>query len=216
MAIKTALNEMPKGRIILQGDIITTESRDTRSGRTLMSIYLTDYTDSVTVKAFLDPEVLEVKAGDLKAGRQLRVQGLMEEDGYSHEKVMTAVSIAPFKAQLRPERKDTCEEKRVELHAHTQISEMDAVVSPTDLVMQAYRWGQPAVAITDHGVVQGFPEAMDAAKKCGIKVIYGVEAYLVDDLKTAVWREKGQSLQDRYVVFDIETTGFNKGKGFHY
>ena len=212
VAIRDALSGVHREPVILQGDIIKSENREMRSGRVMVTIYLTDYTDSITVKAVLDQEAADAKAGDLKKGKQLRVRGVVEEDSFLHEKVLIASSIAPFKAQLRPERQDRAEEKRIELHAHTQISEMDAVVSPTDLVMQAYRWGQPAVAITDHGVVQGFPEAMDAARKCGIKVIYGVEAYLVDDLKSAVIRDKGQSFEDRCVIFDIETTGFNKEK----
>lgn len=199
------------GEMIIRGDIIQKDEREIRGGRTLVTLDITDYTDAISVKAFLDSEEAQAKADMMKKGKQIRVKGRVEfDDRFSHEFQMMATAMMPSKESLKSERQDTCEEKRVELHAHTKISEMDAVVSPTDLVMQAHRWGHPAVAITDHGVVQGFPEAMDAAKKCGIKVIYGVEAYLVDDLKTAVSRDHGQSFSDRFVVFDIETTGFNK------
>lgn len=211
VSIKSVLGQEPDRPVILQGDIIQSEGKEIRNGRTLMTIDITDYTGSISVKAFMETADLETKAGLMKKGKQIKVKGRVKfDDQYAHEYQMTADAIIPTKDSLKPERQDTCEEKRVELHAHTKISEMDAVVSPTDLVMQAHRWGHPAVAITDHGVVQGFPEAMDAAKKCGIKVIYGVEAYLVDDLKTAVENDQGQNFEDRFVVFDIETTGFNK------
>ena len=213
ITIAEALKNNPYGKIILQGDILTTESKELRNERTLMSIDITDYTDSITVKAFFDNDELEKKGGMLKKGKQIRVLGHVQfEEKFSHEYQMTADSIAPSSNQLKPERKDTYPEgkKRVELHAHTKISEMDAVMAPKDLVNQAFRWGHKAVAITDHGVVQGFPEAMDAAKKNGIKVVYGCEAYVVDDTKKAVIGDKGQGFDDVYVVFDIETTGFNK------
>ena len=205
------IQNLQTGKTILQGDIITTEAKELKNDRTLMTIDITDYTDSISVKAFFDNEDLEKKGGMLKKGKQIKVLGkVIYDDQFSHEYQMSADSIAPASDQLKPERQDTAPEKRVELHMHTKISEMDAVSSPKDLVMQAYRWGHKAVAITDHGVVQGFPEAMDAAKKCGIKVIYGVEAYIVDDTKKAVTGDKGQDFTDSYVVFDIETTGFNK------
>ena len=199
------------GKTILAGDIITTDFRELKNGRTLATIDITDYTDSISVKAYFDDEELDRKSGSLKKGKQIRVFGKVSfDDQYAHEYLMNAESIAPSGDKLKPERVDRAEKKRVELHMHTKISEMDAVTSPKDLVMQAHRWGHPAVAITDHGVVQGFPEAMDTAKKTGIKVIYGVEAYIVDDTRKAVLDDHGQDFQDTFVVFDIETTGFNK------
>ncbi|MBO6157881.1 MAG: PolC-type DNA polymerase III [Firmicutes bacterium] len=199
------------GKTILQGDIITTEARELKNDRTLMTIDITDYTDSISVKAFFDNEDLEKKGGMLKKGKQIKVLGKVSfDDQFSHEYQMMADSIAPTSDPIKPERKDNAPRKRVELHLHTKISEMDAVTAPKEMVMQAYRWGHPAIAITDHGVVQGFPEAMDAARKCGIKVIYGVEAYIVDDTKLAVKNDHGQDFSDTFVVFDIETTGFNK------
>ena len=134
----------------------------------------------------------------------------MHDDFKGEHKVLQAKAIRRLKTSLKPERFDDAPVKRVELHMHTKMSEMDAVTSPMELVKQAHKWGHPAVAITDHGVVQGFPEALDAANQFGIKVIYGVEAYLVDDLQEAVRRDHGQDFSAEFVVFDIETTGFNK------
>ena len=209
--IKEALRDLPDGRVILQGDIIKAEGKDLRNDRTVMTIDITDYTDAISVKAYFDNEELDKKAGDLKKGKQIRVIGRVAlDERFTHEIQMTADAIEPGTAKLKKERVDTAERKRVELHVHTKISEMDAVTAPKDLVQQAMKWGHPAIAITDHGVVQGFPEAMDAARKSGYKVIYGVEAYVVDDLRTAVIREAGQNFMDRFVVFDIETTGFDK------
>ena len=156
--------------------------------------------------------VRAAKGKALKSCNQLKILGEIQENRFTHEKLLMVKSMHSIKEQLKKKRVDKAERKRVELHAHTQISEMDAVDSPTSLVTQAAEWGHPAVAITDHGVVQGFPDAMDAAKATGIKVIYGMEAYLVDDLKEAVVNARGQDWKDRFVVFDIETTGFNKEK----
>ena len=205
--------ENTHGEVIVKGQIITSEEKELRSA-IMMRIDLTDYTGSVTAKVFIDPEVKEAKGKLFKKGNQLQILGEIQEDEFTHERLLMVKAMFPIKEQLKKKRVDKAARKRVELHAHTQISEMDAVDSPTSLVIQAAEWGHPAVAITDHGVVQGFPDAMDAAKATGIKVIYGMEAYLVDDLKEAVIHDQGQGWTDRYVVFDIETTGFNKEKDF--
>ena len=109
-------------------------------------------------------------------------------------------------------RLDLANEKRVELHAHTQMSSMDGIVSVSSLIERAAKWGHPAIAITDHGVVQAYPDAAAAAKKYGIKVIYGIEAYLVDDLNAVVQSPQNQTLSDEFTVFDIETTGLSSTK----
>ncbi len=211
MNIADVLKNKYSGKGIIQGDILVTETKELRNERTLVTVDITDYTDSITVKAYMDNDELEKKAGMLKKGKQIKVKGNIQfEDQFSHEWQMVADSIAPAGDKLRRERKDNMEKKRVELHCHTKISDNDAVTAPKDIVNQAIKWGHPAVAITDHGVCQGFPEAMDVASKNDIKVLYGVEAYLVDDTRKAVYREKGQSFMDRFVVFDIETTGFDK------
>ncbi|MCF0135740.1 MAG: PolC-type DNA polymerase III, partial [Lachnospiraceae bacterium] len=213
MTIASVLSGKFSGRGILQGDILKTEEKELRNERTLVTIDITDYTDSISVKAYFDNDELDKKGGMLKKGKQIKVLGIIRyEDEYAHEYQITADAIAPASDKIRKERIDGCEKKRVELHAHTKISEMDAVTAPKELVGQAIKWGHPAIAITDHGVVQGFPEAMDASRKADIKVIYGVEAYLVDDTRKAVYKEKSQSFQSRFAVFDIETTGFDKDR----
>ncbi len=204
--------ENVEGEVIVRGEIILQEEKEIKSGKVLVQLDITDYTGSITVKAFMEKDAFKAKKGDLKKGKAILVKGHMEEDSFTHQRLLMADAMIGTKEAVRKYRVDTAQRKRIELHAHTQISEMDAVDSPTALITQAANWGHSAVAITDHGVVQAFPEAMDAAEKTGIKVIYGVEAYLVDDLQEAVIRGRGQGFSEEYVVFDIETTGFNKEK----
>ncbi|HIR36052.1 MAG TPA: PolC-type DNA polymerase III [Candidatus Faecimorpha stercoravium] len=202
--------EAVSGMVTVQGDVILHEANEDRSGNMSLIIDITDYTGSIPVYAKVDKERYKVIASDLKAGKGLEVYGEMQDDYKGDHRILQAKAIRRRKSVIKPQREDNAPVKRVELHMHTKMSEMDAVSSPTELVQQAARWGHPAVAITDHGVVQGFPEAMEAAEKLPIKVIYGVEAYLVDDLQEAVRREQGQDFSVPFVVFDIETTGFNK------
>ena len=146
----------------------------------------------------------------IKKDAYLRVQGEVQFDKYAKEINIMAKAI--MTAQAPPPRMDTAEEKRVELHLHTQMSSMDGVTPVKTYIKRAIDWGHKAIAITDHGVVQAFPDAMNAADKSDLKVIYGVEAYLIDDLGNAVFSPRGQNLDDTYVVFDIETTGLSKEK----
>ena len=146
----------------------------------------------------------------IKKDAYLRVQGEVQFDKYAKEINIMAKAI--MTAQAPPPRMDTAEEKRVELHLHTQMSSMDGVTPVKTYIKRAIEWGHKAIAITDHGVVQAFPDAMNAADKSDLKVIYGVEAYLIDDLGNAVFSPRGQNLDDTYVVFDIETTGLSKEK----
>ena len=213
ISIKDALEKVKGGRVAIYGDILSFDSRELRNKRMLVTLSVTDYTDSVAVIAYMEGEEFEKKSAAFKVGKQVHVKGLLAMDEqYSHEYQITADAMESSSLALKPERKDTWPKKRVELHAHTKISEMDAVIPPKELVKQAYRWGHKAVAITDHGVVQGMPEVMDTVKslKGEIKALYGMEAYMVDDTFEPVIRDRGQSLRDRYVVFDIETTGFSK------
>ncbi|MBQ4383519.1 MAG: PHP domain-containing protein, partial [Firmicutes bacterium] len=198
------------GDVTVEGQVILHEAKEDRSGGLSLTIDITDGTGSVSVYSRTDKERYKEIASDLKAGRSIQVHGTVEPDFHGEHSHIRAKAIRRIKKNFRPERQDTYPEKRVELHMHSKMSEMDAVSSPTELVQQAARWGHPAVAITDHGVCQGFPEAMTAADGLPIKVIYGVEVYLVDDLQDAVTRDQGQKLDDEFVVFDIETTGFNK------
>ncbi|MDR2903240.1 MAG: PolC-type DNA polymerase III, partial [Clostridiales bacterium] len=176
----------------------------------LTAFDMTDGADSITVKFFAQPE----KYGDdfkdlLRKGNSLKILGRVQFDEFSKEINVMAKELAPSGFKLSA-RKDNAEKKRVELHLHTNMSQMDATNTATQYIKRAKDWGHPAVAITDHGVVQAFPEAMEAAKKHGIKVIYGVEAYLMDDLGAIVKSPREKTLDDDFVVFDIETTGLKK------
>lgn len=198
------------GEVIIVGDVLAAESREIKGDRFIISFDITDYTNSITVKSFVKKKDFENRvATGVKKGATLKVKGNVQYDKFSQEIVVMTRNIEKSNIKFNY-RMDNSEEKRVELHAHTQMSEMDATVPASELVAKAAEWGHKAVAITDHGVCQGFPEAANAAKKHGIKVLYGIEAYIVDDLKKVVENGKGESLDDCFVVFDIETTGFNK------
>lgn len=195
--------------ISVSGKILSFEERETKKGKFVISIDITDMSDSVTVKFFLKPEEYTDEVKELlKVKKYINVKGRAQYDEYAGEINIMASNIC---AGTPPEqKKDNSAEKRVELHLHTQMSMMDGINSAKDYIERAAFWGHKAIAITDHGVVQAYPEAMEAAKKYGVKVLYGVEAYLVDDLGAVVQSGKGQSLLDEYVVFDLETTGLNK------
>ena len=191
---------------IIEGEVFNIEYRELNSGKTLTTIQITDYNDSITIKVFEDKDKLCVKE-NLKIGDFIRVRGNVVYDKYIRENILMARDIL---YAHKEEIKDLAETKRVELHLHTKMSSMDGMSSATDLISRAAKWGHKAIAITDHGVVQAFPEAMEAAKKHGIKVIYGVEGYLVNDENKLV--DVGNelySLDDEFVVFDIETTGLS-------
>lgn len=199
------------GSLTVWGEIFAIESRLTRDKQhKIFSIKITDYTSSVTLKMF--ESVQDCKALDtLHNGMSIIARGDVEYDKYDHEIVMRPRGIGTVK-QVQVE--DKAPAKRVELHLHTNMSKMDAVNSASDLITRAAEWGHPAVAITDHGVAQAFPEAMNTAatlKKAGkhIKVIYGTEAYFVNDLVPSVTGESSRSLDDEFISFDIETTGLS-------
>ena len=195
--------------VAISGKILSFEERETKKGNIIISIDMTDLTDSVTVKFFLKPEEYtdEVK-NILKPKKYIKVKGKAEYDTYTKEVDVMASNIC--EANPPKPKMDNAPEKRVELHLHTNMSMMDGINPAKDYIERASVWGHKAIAITDHGVVQAYPEAMDASKKFGVKVLYGVEAYIVDDLGAVVQAGKGQSLDDEYVVFDLETTGLNK------
>lgn len=198
-------------RVIIQGHIFNIEPKEIKGDRYIVAFDITDHSDSTTAKFFTDKSTFDKSIKEkLKTGVYLRLQGDVQFDKYAKELIVMARNVAL--ATPPPERIDNAEEKRVELHLHTQMSSMDGVTPVKKFIERAGKWGHKAIAITDHGVVQAYPDAMDAAKKAGIKVLYGVEAYLVDDLGNVVMCPKGQSLQDTFVVFDIETTGLSKEK----
>ncbi|NLJ31821.1 MAG: PolC-type DNA polymerase III [Clostridiales bacterium] len=202
------------GNATVWGEIFSIEQKTTRDQqRKIYSINITDYTSSITLKVI--EMVSQCRALDtLSKGMTVVARGDVEYDKYDHEIVLRPKSICTA-AQVKV--MDTAETKRVELHLHTNMSSMDGVNSAGDLIRRAAEWGHTAIAITDHGVAQAFPDAMNAAadlkkKDKAIKVIYGVEAYFVNDLVPAVKGESDQSLQDEFISFDIETTGLNPGK----
>ena len=199
------------GNLVVWGEIFSLESKETRDkSRKIYSIDITDYTGSITLKVIQDAQ--DCQALDtLKAGMSLLVRGALEYDKYDRENVLRPRAIATVD-QVKVV--DDALEKRVELHLHTSMSDMDGMTAPADLIKQAHKWGQKAVAITDHGVAQAFPEAMNTAEAIrkedpDFKVLYGTEAYFVNDLVPAVSGESGQSLEGDFICFDLETTGLS-------
>src|SRR5690625_4781414 len=196
-------------RVTVQGYVFDVDIRKLRSGRSLIIVKATDYTDSLQIKMFSKGDEDAAAFELVKKGMWIKARGSIQTDMYTNELAMMANDIHEVKVALR---KDTAPEdsKRVELHAHTTMSQLDAVVSPTRLIEQAARWGHQAVAITDHAGVQGYPEAHKAGKKNDIKVIYGVEVNLVDDGVPIAYNVHDIDLKTgTYVVFDVETTGLS-------
>ena len=209
--VKIVDTKIPGESVIVEGNIFNIEPREIKGEKYIVSFAITDKSDSTTVKFFVKRSVFDNELKDkIKKDAYLRVQGEVQFDKYAKEINIMAKAI--MAAQAPPPRMDMAEEKRVELHLHTQMSSMDGVTPVKTYIKRAIEWGHKAIAITDHGVVQAFPDAMNAADKSDLKVIYGVEAYLIDDLGNAVFSPRGQNLDDTYVVFDIETTGLSKEK----
>ena len=197
------------GRVAISGEVFRTESRELRSGKFIYIFDMTDYTSSVTVKMFVEKKDFETISGAIKEGSCLKVRGEAQYDKFAKELAVMAFDVIE---EEKDEKMDEAEEKRVELHLHSQMSSMDGVTNVKDLVKRAAQWGMKAIAITDHGVVQAYPDAFAASKKNKIKIIYGVECYLLDDQVPIVYHPNGHSLEDEFVVFDLETTGLNSYK----
>lgn len=202
------------GRIVVWGDVFDIEKKVTKSGdKNIFTIDITDYTGSTTAKVFNSIKESAV-IDNIKKGDTIVVQGDVEYDKYAGELVVNARSIGTAQ---KVKVVDDAEKKRVELHMHTNMSQMDAVTSAGDLVNRAYQWGHKAVAITDHGVAQAFPDAMKAADKINkdeekIKIIYGVEAYFMDDLVESVKGDADTGFDGTFICFDIETTGLSAAR----
>lgn len=195
------------GPALIAGRVLRVEQRQIRGGNQLLIWDIYDGTDSITCKVFLrrnqDPFELE-------KDHYVMVEGNLEFDRYTDELTLMAEAVRPYQAP--PEREDHAPEKRIELHLHTKMSAMDSVLDVKAAVAQAAAWGHPAIAITDHGVVQSFPDAYAAGQKHGIDVIFGLEAYLVDDLKEVTASSPDPFLEREFVVFDLETTGLSPVK----
>ena len=198
---------MGSGRVAVAGDIFKVNVFEAKSGKIYPSLYITDYSGSITIKIYpRNNDEVEKLLEELKPGVCCKVYGEVEIDRFSKDLVLNAKSIVKLKPN---ERMDGSEVKRVELHAHTTMSSMDGIVPPSKLIAKAAKWGHKAIAITDHGVAQAFPEAMDAGKKHNIKIIYGLEGYLVNDGVGIATGCRGIDFNSTFVVFDIETTGFS-------
>lgn len=198
------------GEVVIRGKVLSIDTREIRMEKTIIMFDITDFTDTITAKLFVKNDELGDVLGKLKKGGFYRLKGMALFDKFDRE--IGIASIKGIKAipDFTTKRMDTSEEKRVELHLHTMMSDMDSVVDIHQMIDRAKAWGMPAIAITDHGCLQAFPIANHCVSKDEpFKVIYGVEAYFVDDLKEVVTNSKNQSLMESYVVFDLETTGFS-------
>ncbi|MBX6352327.1 MAG: PolC-type DNA polymerase III [Thermoflavifilum sp.] len=204
--IREIVDEMR--RAVVEGRVFAVDRRVLPSGRTLIQFNITDETDSMTAKLFVQGERQVAALEPLGEGTYVRIQGQVQFDTYAKELVFMVQDMQPADPPIR---QDTAVEKRVELHLHTTMSALDGMASITDYIKQAARWGHAAIAVTDHGGVQAFPEAYAAGKKHGVRVLLGVEAYVVDDGSPIVYREAPVPLGEDtvYVVFDTETTGLN-------
>jgi len=218
LPLETVQTEM--GEVCIRGQIMSLEKREIRNEKTIIIFSITDFTDSITVKMFARNDQVEEITEGVKEKAFVKLKGITTIDRFDSE--LTIGSVVGIKkiASFGTVRSDNYPQKRVELHCHTKMSDMDGVSDAKSIIKRAYEWGHKAIAITDHGVVQAFPEANHCFDAWGgvvpqdsdFKVIYGVEAYLVDDLKGIVQKSQGQSLDAPYVVFDIETTGFSAMK----
>ena len=200
----------PIGEVVIKGKVVSLETREIRNEKTIIIFTVTDFTDTIILKAFAKNEDVPTITSGLKPGSFVKIKGVATIDKFDSE--LTIGSIVGMKKipDFTTTRMDVSPEKRVELHCHTKMSDMDGVSDASAIIKRAMKWGHKAIAITDHGDVQGFTEASHSIKgPDDIKIIYGVEAYIVDDLKGIVTDSKNQSLQESFVVFDIETTGFS-------
>ena len=199
------------GRVALQGEVIFMEPRELKSGKTLLSFDLYDGTSTLTCKAFLNKDQSKKVQGRIAKAKGIKIAGPAGMDSFSNELSVMANTIVETEGLKKEIRMDNSEHKRVELHMHTKMSQMDAMTSAKDLIKRAMKWGMKSIAITDHGVVQSFPEAhkLLGVDNPDMKVIYGVEAYLAPDNTKSVYNNKGQEINTTYCVLDLETTGFS-------
>ena len=203
------------GPVCIHGQVISLEDRELKSGKFIVSGTITDFTDTIAFKIFVQPDDREPILEELKKDKFYIIKGVPMYDTYAKEVSVSSITGIKPANDFRVKRVDTAIDKRVELHLHTVMSEMDSVVDIKKVIKRAKDWGHKAIAITDHGCVQAFPIANhQVSKDEDFKIIYGVEGYFVDDLKDLVVNDKGQGIDSEYVVFDIETTGlspkFNK------
>ncbi len=208
MTLDQVIEEM--GEVTIRGKILNMEEREIRGERTIITLTVSDFTDTIHIKMFTKNDVLPEIKEKIQAGAFVKIKGMTTLDRFDHELTISSVVGIKKIADFTTSRMDYSYKKRVELHCHTKMSDMDGVTDAAVLLKRAKSWGMPALAITDHGCVQAFTEASHTVSKDEeFKVIYGVEGYLVDDLKEVVENSKGQSLEGSFVVFDLETTGLS-------
>ena len=213
---KTPISEIQDeiGMVVVEGQILKIETRELRNEKTLLTFNITDFTDTISGKVFLEKDDVSVFMDLFTQGSFYRIKGMVKYDTFANDVTIGSIVGIKKSADTRTVRMDQSLEKRVELHMHTVMSDKDSVVDIKSILKRAKAWGHKAIAITDHGVAQAFPVANHVFdSNDDFKIIYGVEGYFVDDLKQLVIRPGGQSFHDTFVVFDIETTG--KNKKFH-
>lgn len=209
--IKVSDISIDSGKIALEGEIINTDSRELKSGKILIMFDVYDETSTITCKSFVEADKAKKILFRLQNAKGVRISGTAQFDPFAKEIGVIANVIVEIPGKKKQERQDLAKEKRVELHMHTQMSQMDGMTSATDLIKRAMKWGWKSIAITDHGVVQSFPEAhkLLGRNNPDMKVIYGVEAYLVPDKTPSVSFPKEQNIDTEYCILDIETTGLS-------
>ena len=208
--VKVADLGIDSGKVLLDGEVLNMDSRELKSGKVLVMFDLFDGSSTITCKAFVEGDKAKVTMKRIKDSAGVKVEGTAQFDPFAKELGVIANTIIESTGIKREIRKDEAKIKRVELHMHTKMSQMDAITSATDLLKRAAKWGMKSIAITDHGVVQAFPEAHHFTEKNpDLKIIYGVEAYLAPDKTPSVSFPKGQDIDTTYCVLDLETTGLS-------
>ena len=201
------------GEVCIRGKVMSVDTRELRNGeKTIVSFAFTDFTDSIKAKVFLKNEQVKEFCDFInpKAGSFIKLKGIVSHDRFENDLGIASITGIKKIGNFTSSRVDNYPKKRVELHCHTKMSDMDGVTDASALLKRAKSWGMTAMAITDHGCVQAFPEAYHTiGDKDEFKVLYGVEAYIVDDSKDLVVNSQNQSLDGKFVVFDLETTGFS-------
>lgn len=200
----------PMNDIVVKGQIFAIEEKETKRGSLIIIFSITDFTDSISGKLFMEKDEWKMFKSDFVCKKFYKIRGSVAVDKFSGELEFSRIEGIKEIPDYTTKRVDNALDKRVELHMHTVYSDNDSVVPVDAIIKRAKEWGHPAIAITDHGVAQAFPVANHCIKANDpFKIIYGCEGYFVDDLKDFIRNSKGQSLDDSYVVFDIETTGLN-------
>ncbi len=205
VGIDTIANE-ETGFVIVKGEVLNSEFRELKNKKFLLTFFIADNKSAFSAKCFLTDKQYKAVKGRIKDGVCVKIKGRIQYDTFKKE---NTIMVNDISEASMPSRRDNAPEKRVELHMHTKMSQMDAMTDAKTLVKQAIKWGHKAIAITDHGNVQAFPEAMHAAEKSDLKVIYGMECYLIDDMPSIVRGRTNKNINSEFVVFDVETTGFS-------